>query len=105
MCLVAHHLAVNFLPLSTELFVIRGPKTQTASFRIIIVQRNLCFKGPLVVYMVLLFQLKQSFWPQFPLNPGNSNLLSHLFVFGCTNQIKSPVYALQSCLLFPYALP
>jgi hypothetical protein len=69
MCSVAHCLAIKILPLSRELFVIRWPKTQTASFRIIIVQRNLCFKVPLahglIIYLVLPFQVSY-FGSQFP---------------------------------------
>jgi hypothetical protein len=72
MCLVACCLAVKFLPLSRELFVIRCPKTQTANFRVIIVQRNLCFKVSwahgLIIHLGLLFQASH-FRPQFPQNP------------------------------------
>jgi hypothetical protein len=68
----AHCLVVKFLPLSRELSVIGCPKTQTASLRIIIVQRNLCFMVPLahrlIIYLVLPFQVSH-FRPQFPQNP------------------------------------
>jgi hypothetical protein len=40
--------------------------------------------------------------------PQNSRILlfmGHPFVFEYTNQNKFHVQALQSCLLFPYALP
>jgi hypothetical protein len=90
MCSVAHHLAVKFLPLSRELFVISYPKTQTASVRIITVQRNLCFKVPLahglIIYLVLPFQVKYSFQASVSPNPRNSHLMSYLFDFGYTNQ-------------------
>jgi hypothetical protein len=78
MCSVACHLAVKFLPLSRELFVIRYTKTQTASFRIIIVQKNLCFKSPCPMGKLYSwcchFKSNSHFRPQFPQNPRTPSL-------------------------------
>jgi hypothetical protein len=101
MCSVAHHLAVKFLAVS-----IHSPKTQTTSLMIIVVSVKLCFKVSLphglIMYLVLTFQAQ---WFHFPQNPRNSCLRDQLIVFRNTNQFKSPVYALQLCLLFSYTLP
>jgi hypothetical protein len=109
MCLVAHCLAVKFLPLSRELFVIGYPKTKTTSLRIIIVQRNLCFKVPLGPHVNYIHGdaipsqtvISGLSFPKILEIPA----LQVTSVFEYTNQIKSCVYAFQSCLLFPYVLP
>jgi hypothetical protein len=108
--LVARCLAVKFLPLSRELFVIGCPKTQTASLRIIIVQRKSLLQGPLGPWVN--YTLGAAISGQTGISglsfPGILAFLLHgsSLCLWVHNQIKFKfrVYALQSYLLFPYAL-